>query len=254
MSPFPPLPIVTPDPPRKSQAEKYGGLLYLGLGGLACLLVLIGWFGYGLWEMKGVWADIYVLNDVRRAEVDRLNAAWRLARDPRVTQRQRWDLAISQTPPDLARYLLAETLTSEAAEADPRAYGLAVARSQGWPNWLRVLLARPMAYAAGEGGAVDREALEELARDPDPFVAGFAGFALDVGRPESGPKIPNEPNSSAFLDRLDRARSARQPIRDEALDEATALVRSSHPDAVRAWEGWEETSRGMVPKLPSTLP
>ena len=56
-------------------------------------------FAAGVWSMRGVWADVYLVNDPKRPEVDRINAASRLARDPRVTDRQKWDMAMSGTPP-----------------------------------------------------------------------------------------------------------------------------------------------------------
>ncbi len=60
---FPDLPIVTPDPPRRSESERYGSLFYLGVGGLAVLVVLIGWFGWSAWSLRDVWTNIYILND-----------------------------------------------------------------------------------------------------------------------------------------------------------------------------------------------
>lgn len=268
MTRFPDLPIVTPDPPRKSQAEKYGGLFYLGSGGLACLVLMIAWFGYGVWSMRSVWSDIYVLNDPQRPEIDRVNAAWRLSRDPRVTQRQRWDLALSRTPPELARYLLAESLTSEATQADPRAFALAASRSEGWPPWLHVLLARPLAYEAGEGGAVDLPSIEELGLNRDPAVVLFADFALVVmpsGKGESHRPGLRERRDDAeksfdreFVRLLDRAEASDQPERAELLDRATLRLRSYHPDAARIWSGWAETPGGMIrssaPKLPAVTP
>src|SRR5262245_58073951 len=118
------LPIVTPDPPRRSQAERYGGLFALGIAGLLVLIALVGWFGWSAWSLREVWWNVYLLNDPGRSEADRIAAAVALSRDPRVSQRQRMDLCLSRTPPDLARYLLAESLTSEAIAADPRGYAL----------------------------------------------------------------------------------------------------------------------------------
>jgi hypothetical protein len=255
MNPFPELPIVTPDPPRKSQAEKYGGLLYLGAGGLLVLVAMIGWFGYGVWSMRDVWSDVYVLNDPKRPELDRVNAGWRLARNPNVTQRQRWDLAISKVPPDLARYLLAESLTSEAISADSRTYGLAIARSTGWPRWLRLLLVRPLAYGAAEGAAPDLGPIREMRKDADSNVALWAEFCLAVSG-ESGESAEaksslsstasfGDPERSMAHDLLQAANSV-QPARNEALDRATARLRSSDESAAGVWKGWEETPSGIV--------
>ena len=55
--------------------------------------------------------------------------------------------------PDQARYVLAEAVSTEAVASDPRAYSLAVALSPDWPDWLRLLLARRLAYGAARGYA-----------------------------------------------------------------------------------------------------
>src|SRR4051812_20566407 len=101
---FPPLPIITPPAsPRRSAREKYGGLFYLGLLGLATIVGLVGWFAYGAWLLRDVWSNVYVLHDAARPSDDRIRAAWALSRDPRVNQRQRWDIALRRNLPDLAR-------------------------------------------------------------------------------------------------------------------------------------------------------
>ena len=51
-------------------------------------------FAHGETEQR-----IYLLNDSRRPEATRLQAALELSRDPRVTQQERWDLAMSRIPP-----------------------------------------------------------------------------------------------------------------------------------------------------------
>src|SRR3954465_2449948 len=84
---FPTLPIVTPDLPRRSTREKYGGALYLGLAGLAAILALVGWFVHGAWSLREVWSNVYVLHDGRRPDAERIRAADALSRDPRVNQR-----------------------------------------------------------------------------------------------------------------------------------------------------------------------
>src|SRR4051794_21868382 len=90
-SPFPSLPIVTPDVARKSMREKYGALYFLGIGGLLVLILIIGWFAWNAWSMRTVWTNVYVLHDPSRPELARLQAAYELGRDPRVNQRQLWD-------------------------------------------------------------------------------------------------------------------------------------------------------------------
>lgn len=243
MSQFPNLPIVTIDPPRKTQVEKYGGLFYLGIGGIVVLALLVGGFGYGVWSMRSVWIDIYLLNDPKRSEVDRVNAAVRLANDERVTQRQRWDLALSRVPPDIARYILAESLTSELANDAPREYGMAVARSEGWPDWLRLLLARPIAIAAAEGTLVDRESLDALVARDDPVLRSLANFAISYPSHEA---TRDNPDPSEFAKILDEARTSQQPRTAELLDQATVWIRVHHPGAIAVWKGWSMTPQGLV--------
>src|SRR5262249_44674293 len=153
-------------------------LLYLGTAGLAVIVALVGWFAWQAWSLRDVWADVYVLHDRTRGEAERVGAAYALSRDPRVNQRQLWDVALSRQLPPLAGYVVAEARTAEAGEAAPRAYGAAVARSEGWPVWLRLLLTRPMAYAAALDRPVPRTSLAELTRNPDRATALLATYAL----------------------------------------------------------------------------
>ena len=103
-SSFPSLPIINnPQAPARSQREKYGTLFYLGILGLIVLVTLVGWFGYRVWSLRDVWAKIYVLNDAREPEARRIQAAFSLGRDPRVEQRQLWDLSLRRGLPELAR-------------------------------------------------------------------------------------------------------------------------------------------------------
>jgi hypothetical protein len=204
---FPPLLIVTPDSPRRTEREKYGGLFYLGLLGLITILALVGWFAYGVWSMRHVWRAIYVLHDEHHSEAERIEAAYTLGRDPRLNQRQLWEMSLRKPLPSLARYALAEALTAEATSADPRGYALTVARSPGWPDWLRVLLLRPMAYAAARGVAFPRARrwtscagtptrwsgsgppsfwLRSIARRPTPG-ATWSGFARRRARTTNSP-------------------------------------------------------------------
>src|SRR4051812_49819420 len=60
--PFPSLPIVTPDPPRRSTVEKYGGIYFLGLAGLVVVVGLVSWFAAGVWSLRAVWSGIYILH------------------------------------------------------------------------------------------------------------------------------------------------------------------------------------------------
>ena len=196
---FPSLPIVTPDPPRKTQAEKYGLALYLGLGGLVVLLCLISWFGYQVWSMGPVWRNVYVLNDRQAPAERRIQAALDLSRDRRVEPRQLWDLSLHRDLPDLARYILAEGIGADLVAADPFGYASAVARSEDWPEWLRLVLARPLAYAATDGHTLSRERLAELCRLNDPQLRLWALYALAL---QSRPDPANESR-----DRTDRRRA-----------------------------------------------
>src|SRR4051812_9837506 len=114
---FPTLPIITPEEVRRGDREKYGGLFYLGIAGLVVIVTLVAWFAWQAWTLRDVWTNIYILHDVHRGDPERVQAAYTLAHDPRVNQRQLWDNALSRSLPPLARYVLAEALTAEAASA-----------------------------------------------------------------------------------------------------------------------------------------
>lgn len=240
---FPSLPIVTPDPPRRSEGERYGALFYLGAGGLVVLVALIGWFAWGAWTLRDVWSAVYVLNDPNRPEPERVAAAEALARDPRVNSRQLWDLSLSRVPPGRARYILAEALTAEAIEADPSGYALAVARSEGWPDWLRLLLMRPMAYDDGRHG-LPPAPLAELRVHRDPAIALWAAYIQAVARRDreaaealgraADRDDPTAPLASLLLDAL---RADSPAGRRASLDRATAWLRAHHPDALRVLGG-----------------
>ena len=134
---FPKLPILSPaeiPPPGqrgepRSQFEKYGGLFYLGIAGLALLAVLVAWFGFRFWSLRDVWTDVYVLHDPAHSDLDRIARAQRLAGDPRVNDDQRMEICLRRDVPDLARYLLAESVSTDAVARDPRSFSLTVARS-----------------------------------------------------------------------------------------------------------------------------
>jgi hypothetical protein len=253
---FPPLPIITPDPPRLTQREKYGGLFYLGIIGLSALVLLIAWFGYGVWTTRHVWSAIYTLHDESQTEATRIQAACALSRDPVTNQRQRWDICLRTRLPSLGRYVLAESLTAEAASADPRGYALTVARSAGWPDWLRVLLLRPMAYAAGNGLAFPREALDELRQHPDPVVGLWAACVqAEVDRQAADPRrdldracATDGPNRAlaCLLQTAVQAEDAK--ARTKALDQATLWLRTHHAPSAQLWEGWAVEGSRLVPR------
>ena len=243
--------------PARSQREKYGGLFYLGIAGIVFLIALVAWFGHGLWSNRDIWADVYTLNDAKRPESERLDAALRLARNPRLDDGPRMEMALQRGLPEPARYLLAESVSIEPVAHDPRGYTLAVARSEGWPDWLRLLLARRLAYGAGRGYAIPREALEELKRHPDPMIDLWATYSLAV-LPRTGP----DPALTAELEQAARAQGPAaelagrlldalritddEPQREHRLDEATGWLRRHHPQAAEIWRGWEVRDRSVA--------
>jgi len=258
---FPSLPIVTPGLPRRPEREKYGGLFYLGAVGLLILVALVLWFAWGAWSLRAVWSNIYTLHDRQRPEAERVEAAYALSRDPRVNQRQVWDICLRKPLPDLARYVLAEALTAEAASADPRGYTLTVARSQGWPIWLRLLLTRPLAYAAAQGVVLPAAPLREL-RDQgyNPSIGLWANFALAASTPTDhaaaaalAAAAEGDGPDRALARQLRDALRAVDSDRTRRLDEATLWLRTHHPEAARVWAGWSVEGGRLVrepaPKL-----
>jgi hypothetical protein len=242
---FPSLPIINPEAPPRSQREKYGTLFYAACVGLVAVLALVGWFGYRMWSLRDVWANIYVLHDATKSDETRIQAAYALSHDPRVEQSQLWDLSLRRGPPELARYVLAEGIGTELVANDPQGYVSAVARSEDWPDWLRLVLARPMAYAATRGHAISRERLGELCRRNDPILRLWALYTLAM-QPRPDPQTvveiehavqsagPERELAKLFL----AATKADEAHRIEILDQATSWNRQHHPDASRIWQGW----------------
>ncbi len=257
---FPELPIVNPGiptsapAPARSQREKYGGLFYLGIAGLLLLLALIGWFGYGVWSNRDIWTDVYALSNLNRPEADRIEAAFRLGGNPRFADAQKMEMSLRKDFPDLARYLLAESVSTELVARDPRSYAMAVARSSGWPDWLRLLLSRRLAYGAGRGYDIPREPLQELKQHPDPMIGLWATYALAV--------LPQSGTDPAMLDELEEtthSADGREELairlvgairaereRESRLDEATIWLRRHHPQAAKIWQGWEVRDQQIV--------
>jgi hypothetical protein len=257
-SAFPSLPIINnPQVPARSQREKYGTLFYLGILGLVVLVALVGWFGYRVWTLRDVWARIYVLNDAREPEARRIQAAFSLSRDPRVEQRQLWDLSLRRGLPELARYILAEGVGAELVAEDPQGYATAVARSPDWPDWLRLALARPMAYAATRAHAISRERLGELCRLDDPVLRLWALYALAVQPrpdPQTAVEIEQVAKSSAPESELSglflAAIRADEAHRLEILDRATLWNRDHHPATARLCQGWAVRGPELVRLVP----
>jgi hypothetical protein len=254
---FPNLPIVNPDLPRRSRRDKYGTLFFLGIAGLAVLTALVGWFGYKMWSLRDVWANVYVLHDGEQPEEARVQAAFALSRDPRVEQDQLWEMSLRRGLPDLARYVLGEGIGAKQVAEDPYGYVAAVAMSPQWPVWLRLVLLRPAAYAATEGHALSREMLGELCRQGDPIIRLWALYALAVQeRPDPQTVVEIERVAQAdgpcrelaqlFLSAI----HADQPRRLAILHEATLWNRSHHPDASRIWRGWTVRDQRLVRSAP----
>lgn len=247
MSPFPELPIITPSAEdRMSMTEKYGSLFYLGLIGLLVLIGLIGWFVYGIAANWSMWTNIYILHDTNRPDEQRILAADRLASDPRVNQRQYWDMVIRPELPSLARYRLAEALTAESTASDPAAYAKSVAFSTGWPDWLRVLMLRPMAYAVNRGISFSQEPIRDLQLMPDPFIKVWATYVQALQNGGDPVALKNlteiaqgegEPAGVARL--LDASLHSVEPGRTHHLDEASRKLRKAMPEAASLWSGWE---------------
>jgi len=191
------------------------------------LVALVGWFGYRAWVLRDVWAGIYVLHDRKEPEEKRLQAAYRLSRDSRMEQSHLWELSLRRGLPDLARLVMADGISDDLVAGDPQGYVSAVARSPDWPAWLRLALARPLAYAATRGHAISRERLGELCRLDDPVLRLWALFALAV-QPRPDPQTlveieqvartttPEHELAEFFLDAVHTDEPHRLPILDRA--------------------------------------
>jgi hypothetical protein len=255
---FPKLPILSPaeipPAPRLSQREKYGGLFYVGIAGIVLLCLMVGWFAYGFWSLRGVWEDVYVLHNPRRSLDDRVQAGSRLAPDLRVNDDQRMEMALRRDVPDLARYLLAEAVSTDAMASDPRSFSLAVARSPDWPDWLRLLLARRLTYGAARGYAIPREALDELVGHADPMIGVWATSAQALLAPASDPKpgealeratqLPAPTGELAGLLRTAIGQPAAE--REKSFDQITVWLRTHDAQAAKIWAGWGDVDGRLV--------
>jgi hypothetical protein len=254
---FPELPILSQgELPPLTQREKFGGLFYLGIGGLLVLIVLVGWFSYAVWANSDVFMDVYRLHDAKRPEAERDQAAFRLSRNPRVNDTQRMQMSLERDLPDLARYLLAESVSTDAVAEDPRSYALTVARSPEWPDWLRLMLSRQLAYGAGRGYAIPHASLEELARHADPMIGLWTTYALAV-LPDSDPRWAAQLETSA-LEEGERAELAALLLaalrlsgteREARLDLATRWLRRHHPHSAKIWQGWDVKDGQLVGEI-----
>jgi hypothetical protein len=239
---FPTLPIISADPPPRTERQKYGGLFYLGIAGLVLLAIMIGWFSYRVWQLRDVWAEIYVLHDAKRSESARVESAVRLSRDRRVTDHQLMEICLRRDLPDRARYVLAEAVSTEAVARDPRAYGLAVSLSQDWPDWLRLVLSRRLAYGATRGYAIPEIALDQLSKQSDPMIQLWARYSLAMLpgiKSNAAAELADAaagPGDNGMLARmLLEAKEAPPQERERLLDRATIWMRQHHPEAAKIW-------------------
>jgi len=252
---FPSLPIVTPGPPprTRTQAEKYGGLFYLGIGGLAIILVMVGWFSFGVWRLRDVWANVYILSDRTKPEDRRIEAAFALSRDFHTNTEQRREIVLRKDLPELARYLVAESLGADIVNDDLRGYPRVVAKSEGWPNWLRLLLTRTLALASANGASLPAESLEELRNHPDRMIGLWAAFAEAVSTkpsPESSRMLAEAAAGNGpeleLAEILQAAVTAKEEEQRHLLERATIWLRTHHPEAIRIWKGWEVRDGKLV--------
>ncbi len=235
---FPKLPIVSPaDLPPLSQREKYGGLFYVGIGGLVLLVAMLGYFAYAAWSLRDVWSDVYKLNDPHRPEPERLAAANRLAQSARLGDAQKLALALDRNLPDRARLALAEGVSAELAAGDPRGFSLAVARSPGWPSWLRLTLELNLARGVIRGYAIPPLALEELSHSEDPMIAAVAFFARTVARPEDADarkalelQAAGQGPAAEITRRLLEVLHAPAPRREAMIDEIGRWFHDGRPE------------------------
>lgn len=248
---FPKLPIIVMDPPPpqqppRTERDKYGGLFHLGIAGLAVLALMIAWFAYSTWRLRGVWALVYTLHDSQRSDAERTQSALRLTRDSRLNDHQLMEICLRRDLPDQARYLLAEAVSTDAVARDPRAFALTVAMSPDWPDWLRLVLSRRLAYGATRGYAIPEVALEELSQNSDPMIRLWAAYSLAVmpgskshaaAKLEEAARAPDDNGKLAAM--LLAAQEAPPEEREHRLDDATIWLRHHHPQAAKMWQGWE---------------
>lgn len=183
-----------------------------------------------------------------------MQAAYALSRDPRVEQRQLWDLSLSRQIPDMARAVTAEGIGVGFVAEDPQGYVTALARSPDWPGWLRLALVRPLAYAATHGHAISRERLGEICRLRDPILRLWALYALAVQTrpdPQTSVEIQQAAVSSApeheLAALLLEAVQCDEPHRIALLDRATLWNREHHQETARIWQGWTVQGNSITP-------
>jgi hypothetical protein len=125
---------------------------------------------------------------------------------------------------------------------NPREFALTVALSQDWPDWLRLVLARRLAYGATRGYAIPDVALEELSRHPDPMIRLCTLYALAMmpndktGAAAKLADASHAPDDNGKLAAMLLATKDAPPEeRERRLDEATLWLRDHHPQAAKIW-------------------
>lgn len=254
---FPTLPIVTVDPPRLTEREKYGGLFYVGIAGLFVILGLVGWFGWSAWSLRAVWGNVYWLHKSSLPEAERIEVAYALSRDSRVNSQQRWDIALRKPLPPLARYLLAEAWTADTATGDPAGFAKVVALSETWPEWLRLLGVRLMAVAAAEGTEFPEDALVPLAGRPDPnfrvwieYIRAVSGRGDPLAAGRLRELAASGDPSATLANELASAIEVGSSERQQHIDTATRWLRSHDAEAAKIWQGWEERDGRLIQVRP----
>ncbi len=238
---FPDLPIISIDPPRKTQREKYGSFFYVGIAGLVVLGLLIAWFSWSVWSLRAIWANVYRIHDATLPDPERIAAAKLLSDDTRYADAQAIELCIDRRLPDKARYVLSERLRESLVSNDPPGYVQLLVDSKTEPSWLRVLLARPLAYAAIEGIPLPKKGLVLLESDQDPNIVAWvlsaevlsdqdpsARVRLEAKAKETG---PGSTMAKELLGVLDSAPSQRR----RKLDHLTLRIRQILPEAADVW-------------------
>jgi hypothetical protein len=254
---FPSLPIITPDAPRMSQSEKYGGLFYLGIAGLFVVIGLVSWFGWNVWSLRNVWNNVYVLHDSTKGEEERIAAGYALSKDMQVNAQERWDIALRKPLPALARYLLAESWPIDLVSADPEMFAKVVTKSEGWPDWLRLMGARLMAVAAADGTNFDPLVLTALAESKNFNVQVFVDYIRAVATDSDKAAIERlKALASGTTSQAELAKELVAAIevgsaeRAKQLEKATVWLRANDPDLKEIWKGWTEREGTLVQTKP----
>ena len=259
--PFPALPIITldqpPPAPKLTQQQKYGGLFWLGIVGLFVVVALVGWFGWNLYAMRDVWTNVYALHETSKPESERIQAAFSLSRDVRVNAQQRWDIALRKPLPPLARYLIAESWTTDIPRSDTVTFAKTITYSEGWPEWLKLLGVRLMAVSAGEGQEFPVDVLNDLVKDKNPNIGLFVDYVRAVSQtpdPQAAERIrlagKSDSPSAGLAQFLEKALDPNSIERSERLNQATEWLWSHDPEAMKITQGW----RVIDGKLTQTQP